>query len=171
MPALSRSTLLLTSLFSLSVFCLPAHALDCGGSCNASNASAVMSEGVGLIVAGSLSVVGGSAVLVIEAVEKTDDAIILVVKTGSEVGKASANAASTVGKASIKLTGKAVKKLGFVAGQTLEISAVTTGYFLVYSGKAVAFIPNEVGQALLSHEKVSHEKVSQEQHSGEKSKP
>lgn len=157
---LSRSVLLFTPLFSLSVFSLsllslPAQALDCGGSCNASNASAVMSEGLGMVVAGSLSVVGGSAVLVIEAVENVDDAIILVVKTGSEVGKASATVAAEVGKASIKLTGKAVKKLSFVAGQTLEISAVSTGYFLVYSGKAIAFIPNEVGQALLGHEKVS----------------
>lgn len=149
------SRLFSVSLLSLSLFCLPAQALDCGGSCNASNASAVMSEGVGMIVSGSLSVVGGSAVLVIEAVENADDALILVVKTGSEVAKASATAASEVGKASIKLTGKAVKKIGFVAGQTLEISAVSTGYFLVYSGKAVAFIPNEVGQALLGHEKVS----------------
>ncbi len=151
----ARTALMLTPMFSLTMASLPAQALDCGGSCNASNASAVMSEGVGMIVSGSLSVVGGSAVLVIEAVENADDALILVVKTGSEVAKASATAASEVGKASIKLTGKAVKKIGFVVGQTLEISAVSTGYFLVYSGKAVAFIPNEVGQALLGHEKVS----------------
>lgn len=161
----SRCALLFTPLFSLSMLTLPllslpAQALDCGGSCNASNASAVMSEGVGMIVAGSLSVVGGSAVLVIEAIEHVDDAVILGVKTASEVGKASATAAAEAGKASIKLTGKAVKKMAFVAGQTLEISAVSTGYFLVYSGKAIAFIPNKAGQALLGHEKVSGGKTN-----------
>lgn len=151
----SRSVWLMTTLVSASILSLPAQALDCGGSCTASNASAVMSEGLGMVVAGSLSAVAGSAVLVIEAVEHADDALILVVNTASTVAEASATAASAAGKASIKLTGKAVKKLGFVVGQALEISAVSTGYFLVYSGKAVAFIPNEVGQALLGHEKVS----------------
>lgn len=129
-------------------------ARDCGGSCNASNASAVMSEGLGQVVTGSLSAVAASGQVVIESVQQLDDALLLVVKTAAVVGKASVETSATVGKASVKLSGKAVKKLSLVAGQALEISVVSTGYFLVASGKAIAFIPNEVGQALLNHEKV-----------------
>lgn len=140
------ATLLLTSPLS--------HALDCGGSCNASNASAVMSEGLGLVVEGTLSVVAASGQVTIETVQKTDDAVLLVVRGLAKAGAVSANAASEATTASLKLTGKAVSKVAFVAGQTLEISAVTTGHFLVLSGKALAFIPNAAGQALLSHEKV-----------------
>lgn len=131
-----------------------ATALDCGGSCNASNASAVMSEGLGQVVTGLLSAVAASGQVVIESVQQLDDALLLVVTTGSTVAKASVETSATVGKASLKLSGKAVQKLSLVAGQALEISVVSTGYFLVYSGKAIAFIPNEVGQALLNHEKV-----------------
>lgn len=131
-----------------------AQAQNCGGSCNASNASAVMSEGLGLVVEGTLSVVAASGQVTIETVQKTDDAIILVVRGLVKAGALSANAASEVSTASLKLSGKAIEKVAFAAGQTLEISAVTTGHFLVFSGKALAFIPNEVGQALLEHEKV-----------------
>jgi hypothetical protein len=34
------------------------------------------------------------------------------------------------------------------------VTAISTGYVLVMSGKALAFIPNEVGQALLHHSRV-----------------
>ena len=130
------------------------QALDCGGSCNASNASAVMSEGLGLVVEGTLSVVAASGQVTIESVQHAGDAVVLVVRSVAKAGELSVNAASEVTTASLKLTGKAVKKVAFVAGQTLEISAVSTGHFLVLSGKALAFIPNAAGQALLSHEKV-----------------
>ena len=140
--------LLATSIMLTMVSVLPvtsAFALDCGGSCNASNASAVMSEGVGLVLSGSISAVAASGQLVIESVETGAETVTIVVK-------ASGKAAS----ATLKLSGKAIKKVGFVAGQAVELSAITTGYFLVLSGKAVAFIPNEVGQALIDHQKVSH---------------
>jgi hypothetical protein len=139
---LSTISLLLVSSLSFSAF-----ARDCGGSCNASNASAVMSEGLGLVVAGSMSAVAASGEVVIETVETVGESVVIGVK-------ASAKTAAGVSKASIKLSGKAIKKVAFAAGQVLEFTAVSTGYFLVYSGKAVAFIPNEVGQALLEHEKV-----------------
>ncbi len=139
-----RSSFLAIALTTASLAGAPAMAFDCGGSCNASNASAVMSEGVGIVLSGSVSAVAASGQLIIETVEAGADTVTIVVK-------ASGKAAS----ATIKLSGKAIKKVGFVAGQAIEMSAITTGYFLVLSGKAVAFIPNEVGQALIDHKKVS----------------
>lgn len=139
-----RSSFIAIALTTASLTGAPAMAFDCGGSCNASNASAVMSEGVGIVLSGSVSAVAASGQLIIETVEAGADTVTIVVK-------ASGKAAS----ATIKLSGKAIKKVGFVAGQAIEMSAITTGYFLVLSGKAVAFIPNEVGQALIDHKKVS----------------
>lgn len=139
-----RTSFLAIALTTASLAGTPAMAFDCGGSCNASNASAVMSEGVGIVLSGSVSAVAASGQLIIETVEAGADTVTIVVK-------ASGKAAS----ATIKLSGKAIKKVGFVAGQAIEMSAITTGYFLVLSGKAVAFIPNEVGQALIDHKKVS----------------
>lgn len=138
-------TSLLVAALTTTMITTPAMALDCGGSCNASNASAVMSEGVGIVLSGSVSAVAASGQLLIEAVEAGADTVTIVVK-------ASGKAASTT----IKLSGKAIKKVGFVAGQVIELTAISTGHFLVLSGKAVAFIPNEVGQALIDHKKVSN---------------
>ncbi len=139
-----RSSLLLAAI-STTIVTMPAMAMNCGGSCNASNASAVMSEGVGIVLSGSISAVTASGQIVIESVEAGAETVTIVVK-------ASGKAAS----ATIKLSGKAIKKVGFVAGQIIEMTAISTGHFLVLSGKAVAFIPNEVGQALIGHKKVSN---------------
>ena len=40
-------------------------------------------------------------------------------------------------------------------GTTLDVVATSTGHMLVFSGKVLAFIPNELGKALLHHEKVT----------------
>lgn len=117
-------------------------AQDCGGSCNGSNASAMMSEGVGLVLAGSLSAVAASGQLVVEGIEKTAEGMVVVIK-GS--GKAAS--------ATVKLSGKAVKGLSIAVGEAVELTALSTGYTLYYSGKAIAFIPTEVGKALIEHAK------------------
>lgn len=117
-------------------------AQDCGGSCNGSNASATMSEGVGLVLAGSLSAVAASGQLVVEGVEKTAEGMIVVIK-GS--GKAAS--------ATVKLSGKAVKGLSIAVGEVVELTVLSTGYMLYYSGKAIAFIPTEVGKALIENAK------------------
>lgn len=117
-------------------------AQDCGGSCNGSNASTLMSEGVGLVLAGSLSAVAASGQLVVEGVEKTAEGLIVVIK-GS--GKAAS--------ATVKLSGKAAKGLSIAAGEAVELTALSTGYTLYYSGKAIAFIPTEAGKALIEHAK------------------
>ena len=76
MRTLILSSMLLTAVFT--TWSPATVALDCGGSCTASNASAVMSEGVGLILNGSLSVVAASGLVTIDALEKTDGAVLLV---------------------------------------------------------------------------------------------
>ncbi|WP_348944175.1 hypothetical protein ABHF33_11945 [Chitinibacter sp. FCG-7] len=55
----------------------------------------------------------------------------------------------------IRLSGKAVQELGLAVGSSIKAVSETTGYALIASGKLVAFIPNEIGQALLGQSKVS----------------
>ncbi len=123
----------------------PAFA-DCGASCKGSNASATMSEGMGLIVSGSFEAVTASAEFTVESVQKTTDGLILVVK-------GSAKATGQVVSTTVKLSGKAVQGLAIAAGNVVEVTALSTGYTLYYSGKAIAFIPTEVGKALVEHAK------------------
>ena len=44
--------------------------------------------------------------------------------------------------------------LSLAAGAVVNVVALSTGHMLVMSGKAIAFIPNELGKALLHHSKV-----------------
>ena len=88
------------------------------------------------------SSVAASGQLVVEAIEKTTDGMIVVIK-GS--GKAAS--------ATVKLSGKAVKGLSIAVGEAVELTALSTGYMLYYSGKAIAFIPTEAGKALIENAK------------------
>ena len=67
--------------------------------------------------------------------------------------KGSAQATGQVVSTTVKLSGKAVQGLAIAAGEVVEVTALSTGYTLYYSGKAIAFIPTEVGKALVEHAK------------------
>lgn len=78
------------------------------------------------------------------------------------IGAGSSEAiAFTVEKASdgsrymIKLSGKAAQELGLGIGNSVKAVAETTGYALIASGKLLAFIPNEIGSALIAQSKLS----------------
>ncbi|MBC3862931.1 hypothetical protein H8K32_12535 [Undibacterium jejuense] len=118
------------------------YAADCV-SCTPSNASETLSLGAGFVVLGTMSVLVGTGAVIVTSVEKAADGITVVLK-------ASGQAASTT----VKLSGKVVEKAALVSGAVVEVSATSTGYLLIASGKAIAFIPNEVGNALLHHNKV-----------------
>ncbi len=119
-----------------------AYAADPCLSCGSAKGSEAISLGMGVVVLGSASALAGSGKVVVTAVEGTANGVSVVVK-------ASGQASTTV----IELSGKALEKTSLVAGSVLELSAVSTGYLLIASGKAIAFIPNEIGKALLHHQR------------------
>ena len=116
-----------------------AQANDCP-SCAPSNASEALSLGVGLVLVGSMSMVAASGAVIVQSVESAAEGVTLVIK-------GSGNAAS----ATLKLSAKTLHGVVLVSGSVIETSVVSTGYLLVYAGKAIAFIPNEVGNALIYH--------------------
>ncbi|HXA48350.1 MAG TPA: hypothetical protein VNW52_12020 [Burkholderiaceae bacterium] len=59
-------------------------------------------------------------------------------------------AVGAAGKLSVQLSKSAVQTLALSVGTTVRVISETTGTILVASGKVIAFIPNELGQALLS---------------------
>jgi hypothetical protein len=60
------------------------------------------------------------------------------------------DAVGAVGKVSVQLSKSAVQSLALSVGTTVRVISETTGTVLVASGKVIAFIPNELGKALLS---------------------
>lgn len=107
------------------------------------NSSAGMSIATGSIVAGTASLIVGSAVLTVQAVEKAGDSVVVVLKGASE--------AATV---SVKLAASAVGNVSVAVGSTVKVVAEASGYALYLAGKLIAFIPNEVGKSLVHHSEV-----------------
>jgi hypothetical protein len=58
------------------------------------------------------------------------------------------------GSAYVVVTGAAAEGLSNAAGKAITVTATSTGHVLVLSGKALAFIPNEIGKSLLHHSRV-----------------
>ena len=110
---------------------------------NLSKGSQNLSEGSAVVVAGSMSMLVASGQVVVASVETVGEGIVIVLKGASEAGGAS-----------IQMSGQAARGLSLAAGTVVNVVAMSTGHMLVLSGKAIAFIPNELGKALLHHSKV-----------------
>ena len=57
--------------------------------------------------------------------------------------------------ASVRVSAHAGEKLAVSAGTTVTVSVVSTGVVLSALGEVIAFIPNELGRALLHNEQLT----------------
>ncbi len=133
----------------LAVFLLapPAYAQS-----DASRASVRASQGLsvatGSVVAGSVSLIAAGSVLTLNAVEKSGESVVLVIKgIGTGVSEA-----ATV---SVKVAASAVGNASLAAGSAIKVVAEASGHALYLSGKLIAFIPNELGKSLVHHSPVN----------------
>lgn len=97
-----------------------------------------LSQGSAVVVAGSMSMLVASGQVVVASVETVGEGIVIVLKGASEAGGAS-----------IQMSTQAAKGLSLAAGTVVNVVALSTGHMLVLSGKAIAFIPNELGKEVL----------------------
>lgn len=123
-----------------------------------------LSAASGQIAIGTLSVIGSPVISVAGASGNGTDATlgstmgvagsVWVVTGVAEVAGGTVelllSAAGSAGKMSVKLAGKTVQTVGVSVGTTVQVLSETTGTVLVTSGKVLAFIPNAIGEALLS---------------------
>lgn len=115
---------------------------DCP-SCAVSRSSESISGAGSMVVQGSLLCVTGSAEFVVESSVVVASGVVIVMKGASD-------AASVT----VQLSGEGLRQLGLVSGAILHATAVSTGHILISAGKVIAFIPNEIGKALLHHARV-----------------
>ncbi|MFM2085732.1 MAG: hypothetical protein RLZZ237_601 [Pseudomonadota bacterium] len=134
---------LLPLCLSLSILLAMSDNAQAAASDNMSKGSQNLSQGSAVVVGGSLSMLVASGQVVIASVETVGEGIVIVLK-----------GASAAGGASIQLSAQAARGLSLAAGTVVNVVALSTGHMLVMSGKAIAFIPNELGKALLHHSKV-----------------
>jgi hypothetical protein len=64
--------------------------------------------------------------------------------------------ASDGARASLTLSGAVVGGASLVVGASVVAVASTAGWVISAAGKAIAFIPNELGRALLHNERITY---------------
>jgi len=106
--------------------------------------SRAVSEVTGSLVLGSLVAVSVAGSVVVASVTTVGNGIEVVLEGAGQASRAT-----------VRLSGEAARGVSIAAGTVLQVVALSTGQALVLSGKVIAFIPNEIGQALLHHARAS----------------
>lgn len=107
----------------------------------ASAASAAAAASVALPVALATS----GVVLVIKAVEVTARGTLCVLERASDGAQVS-----------VEIAARGVQQSAFVMGKTVQVSVIGAGAVLSLAGEVIAFVPNEIGRALLHNERITH---------------
>jgi len=107
---------------------------------SASDASALSLLPVAISVAAPVMILSAGAALTVVAVEASADGTVWVLERASDGAQAS-----------LTLAGG----LSVAAGTAVVVTAFSAGWVLSAAGQAVAFIPNEIGRALLHNERVT----------------
>ena len=115
-----------------------------------SEASLVLSALPVASVVGATGSVAGSAVAGAAAVSAVPVALA-VSGTVFVLERASDGA-----RASVELSGRAASATAASVGTAVMVSVIGTGVVLSAAGEVLAFIPNEIGRALLHNERVTH---------------
>ena len=134
-------------LIAITLLCTATMApLAQGANSDTTNASDNASMASAIVLVGSMSVLAAAGEIVIDKVEDVADGSVLVLKSA-------ARGASQAATATVKLSQKAAQGLSLAAGTVVNVVAVSTGHMLVLSGKAIAYVPNAAGNAILHHSK------------------
>ncbi len=110
----------------------------------ASEASALSLLPVAVSVAAPVGLLVSGAAFTVVAVEAASDATVWVLERASDGARAS-----------VTLSAQAAGMVSVVAGTAVVATAFSAGWVLSTAGKALAYIPNEVGRALLYNERVT----------------
>lgn len=133
---------------SLSLLAAPAHART-----GLSEAPALSAYGLslGVFVSGytAATAVEGSAKFTVKAVQASGQGMRWVLERADDGVQASARGSQAV--VEVLVSGAAAGSLA--VGQSVTLTAQSTGVLIEASGQAIAFVPNEIGKALLSERK------------------
>ena len=107
-------------------------------------ASALSALPVALSVAAPVMLPSAGALLTVVAVEASAEGTVWVLERASDGARAS-----------VTLSAQAAGGLSVAAGTAVMVTAFSAGWVLSAAGQAIAYIPNEIGKALLYSERVT----------------
>jgi hypothetical protein len=108
-----------------------------------SEASALSMLPVAVSVVAPVALLSAGAALTVVAVEATSAGTVWVLERASDGARAS-----------VTLSGQVVGGVSVVAGTAVLVTAFSAGLVLSAAGQAIAYIPNEIGKALLHNERI-----------------
>jgi len=128
--------------FILAVIVVAAFSVNAHAQTNsqASAASALSALPIGVLSAAPVAIVASGANLTVRAVETSVGGTTWVLERTADGLRAS-----------VKLAGNSSVEIG----TSVVVTAVASGNVLSAAGKAIAFIPNDIGAALLYNERVT----------------
>ena len=91
-----------------------------------------------------LALAVSGAVLVVKAVEASATGTVYLLERASDGARVSVN-----------VSGGAVSAAAIGVGSVVTVSAIASGVILSTAAEVLAFIPNEIGRALLHNERVT----------------
>ena len=139
--------LLATLLFAASTASAAAAAAPASigqGNTRLSNASQWAANGSAVVLSGAMLTVAASGAVIVASVETVGDASVVVLTSVADGSRAT-----------LRLSGEAAHAASVVAGVSVEVVVQSSGYLLVAAGKVLAFVPNELGRALLHNSRVA----------------
>jgi hypothetical protein len=113
-----------------------------GGSADLSALSFVP---VAVSVAAPVMVLSGGAYLTVVAVHASAEGATWILENAADGARAS-----------VKFASQAAGGASVAVGTAVTVSAITAGYVLSAAGTVIAFIPNEIGKALLYSQRLTH---------------
>ena len=107
-------------------------------------ASTLSTLPIAVSVAAPVAVLSTGAALTVVAVEATSTGVVWVLERTADGTRAS-----------VEFVGRGAADLSVAAGTVVVATAVSTGWVLAAAGEAIAFVPNELGRALLYNERIT----------------
>ena len=114
------------------------------GQSEASALSALSALPIAVSIAAPVMILSAGVTLTVVAVEASATGAFWVLERVSDGARAT-----------VKLSAQAAGALSVAAGTAVVVTAVSTGWVLSTASRAIAFIPNEIGAALLYNERVT----------------
>jgi hypothetical protein len=111
---------------------------------NASDASALSMLPIAVSVAAPAMLLSAGAMLTVVAVEASAAGVVCILERASDGARAS-----------VTLSTQGAAALSIGVGTAVTVSAFSAGWVLSAAGRAIAYIPNEIGAALLYNERVT----------------
>lgn len=105
----------------------------------------VASEAAGAVAQASAVLAVAGATLVVRAEERTARGSVYVLERVSDGVRVS-----------VEVGGRALGAASLAVGTVVTVSVIAAGTILLVAGEAIAFVPNEVGRALLYNRRLSN---------------